>query len=369
MSAITVENDLVHYEVLGRGKPVILVHGWLGSWRYWVPTMQQLSIKYRIYALDMWGFGDSGKNMSRFGLRDQVKLLYDFMTRMGIERAALVGHSFGAAVCISFARQYPEKAPRLMTISAPLFDMGGIDAAPNSNSPSVTVIGPSAGGNTQGGAFDQGRPVYGASAETIPRNPFKGLGETPEEILANLKARTAAEEVRGRTSPVLPTAIARPVGSGGSSSSAPQSNGGNPLVDLLTRDDAVTLMTRSVGRDAPDYDKLKSEIAKMGSDVLLSSAQSFNNYNLAADLQKISAPTLLLHGEDDPIIAPPSDELLRQINRGKAPGAFLPFVEPNLRHFPMLEITAKFNRLLIDFLEAQDLINVQFKDQWKRTMR
>ncbi|MBX3085805.1 MAG: alpha/beta hydrolase [Anaerolineae bacterium] len=363
MSAITVENDLVHYEVLGRGKPVILVHGWLGSWRYWVPTMQQLSIKYRIYALDLWGFGDSGKNMSRVGLRDQVKLLYDFMTRMGIERAALVGHSFGAAVCIAFARQYPEKAPRLMTISAPLFDMGGIDGEPLSNSPSVTVIGPSAGSHAPTG------PIYGASAETIPRNPFKGLGETPEEILANLKARTASEDLnRGRTSPVLPTAIARPVGSGGSSSTTPPSSN-NPLVDLLTKDDAVALMTRSVGRDAPDFDKLKSEISKMGTDVLASSAQSFNNYNLAADLQKITAPTLLLHGEDDPILARPSDELLRQINRGKAPGAFLPFVEPNLRHFPMLEITAKFNRLLIDFLEAQDLINVQFKDQWKRTMR
>ncbi len=60
MSAITIENDLVHYEVLGRGRPVILVHGWLGSWRYWVPAMQQLSSKYRTYALDLWGFGGFG---------------------------------------------------------------------------------------------------------------------------------------------------------------------------------------------------------------------------------------------------------------------------------------------------------------------
>ncbi|SRR5258706_11925765 len=68
MSAITIENDLVHYEVLGRGRPVIFVHGWLGSWRYWVPTMQQLSMKYRTYALDLWGFGDSGKGNNRYSL-------------------------------------------------------------------------------------------------------------------------------------------------------------------------------------------------------------------------------------------------------------------------------------------------------------
>ena len=66
MSAITIENDLVHYEVLGRGRPVIFIHGWLGSWRYWVPTMQQLSVKYRTYALDLWGFGDSGKDAKPF---------------------------------------------------------------------------------------------------------------------------------------------------------------------------------------------------------------------------------------------------------------------------------------------------------------
>lgn len=39
MSAISVAGDLVHYEVLGRGRQVVLIHGWVGSWRYWIPTM------------------------------------------------------------------------------------------------------------------------------------------------------------------------------------------------------------------------------------------------------------------------------------------------------------------------------------------
>ena len=42
MSAIVIENGLVHYEVIGRGKPVIFLHGWLGSWRYWMGTMEAL---------------------------------------------------------------------------------------------------------------------------------------------------------------------------------------------------------------------------------------------------------------------------------------------------------------------------------------
>src|SRR5689334_17136438 len=127
MSAITLENDLVHYEVLGRGRPVIFVHGWLGSWRYWVPTMQQLSMKYRTYALDLWGFGDSGKESNKYGFAEQVKLLNDFMEKLGIAKAALVGHSLGAAICLRYASQYPDRAPRLALISPPLFDLGGLD--------------------------------------------------------------------------------------------------------------------------------------------------------------------------------------------------------------------------------------------------
>src|SRR5260370_13220511 len=145
MSAITIENDLVHYEVLGRGRPVIFVHGWLGSWRYWVPTMQQLSVKYRTYALDLWGFGDSGKDTSHYAFKDQVQLLHDFMEKLGITKAALVGHSFGAAVCLRFASQYPDRAPRVALISPPIYDLGGLDDAPVTiNAPKPATSAPTA---------------------------------------------------------------------------------------------------------------------------------------------------------------------------------------------------------------------------------
>ncbi len=107
MSAITIENDLVHYEVLGRGRPVILVHGWLSSWRYWITTMQQLSMKYRTYALDLWGYGDSSKDTQRLGLDAQVKLVDDFIEKLGIgKKVAMVGHALGAAVAIRYALQH-----------------------------------------------------------------------------------------------------------------------------------------------------------------------------------------------------------------------------------------------------------------------
>jgi pimeloyl-ACP methyl ester carboxylesterase len=123
MSAITIENDLVHYEVLGRGRPVILLHGWLGSWRYWIPAMQQLSMKYRTYAVDFWGFGDSGRDTRRYDFASQVQLLDQFMEKMGIAKAALVGHDLGAAVAAYYAAKHPDRVPRLMVVCPPLFWM------------------------------------------------------------------------------------------------------------------------------------------------------------------------------------------------------------------------------------------------------
>ncbi len=43
MSAILLDQQIVHYEVLGRGRPIIFLHGWVGSWRYWIPVMQAAS--------------------------------------------------------------------------------------------------------------------------------------------------------------------------------------------------------------------------------------------------------------------------------------------------------------------------------------
>lgn len=120
MSAIIVEDEIVHYEVLGRGRPLIFVHGWLGSWRYWIPTMQAMSADYRTYALDLWGFGDSGKRANRYTLDAQAELLHGFMDQLGILKAAFVGHSLGGIVGLHFALKYPDWADRIMAVSVPL---------------------------------------------------------------------------------------------------------------------------------------------------------------------------------------------------------------------------------------------------------
>jgi pimeloyl-ACP methyl ester carboxylesterase len=122
MSAVILQDEIVHYEVLGRGRPLFFLHGWVGSWRYWIPSMQAASISYRTYALDFWGFGDSAKNPAKYGIYQQVSLLNDFLEKMGIGKIALVGHGLGAVVALIFTAQYPASVDRVMAISLPMAD-------------------------------------------------------------------------------------------------------------------------------------------------------------------------------------------------------------------------------------------------------
>lgn len=120
MSVVLLDSQVVHYEVLGRGRPLILLHGWVGSWRYWIPVMQAASVSYRAYAIDLWGFGDSAKTSDRYSLDQQVQLIDRFLYEMGIGRVALLGHGLGAVVATLYALRNPEIVDRVMSVSYPL---------------------------------------------------------------------------------------------------------------------------------------------------------------------------------------------------------------------------------------------------------
>lgn len=121
MSITTVGDKLIHYEAVGRGEPLIFIHGWLGSWRYWWPSMQSLSAHYRTFAFDLWGFGDSSKAPDNYTFAHYVEMVDQFMDRLGIARpATLVGHGLGAAVALRFAVQNPQDVRRLAAVALPV---------------------------------------------------------------------------------------------------------------------------------------------------------------------------------------------------------------------------------------------------------
>jgi len=126
VSSIVTEQGILHYESIGRGQPVILLHGWINSWDVWRDSMVALAKTrcYRVYALDFWGFGDSAKGAedaaATFQVSSYVEMVYQFMTTLGIQRAPIIGHSMGGTVALSMALAHPDRVEKTAVVGAPV---------------------------------------------------------------------------------------------------------------------------------------------------------------------------------------------------------------------------------------------------------
>ncbi|MFO7742573.1 MAG: alpha/beta hydrolase [Anaerolineae bacterium] len=120
MSSIVTDRGVVHYEVYGQGPPVILLHGWLESWDHWRATMESLASNHRAYALDFWGFGDSGKQGVGYAVQDYIQMVNQFMERLGIWSASVLGHSMGGTVSLGLALEHPHRVERVAVVGSPV---------------------------------------------------------------------------------------------------------------------------------------------------------------------------------------------------------------------------------------------------------
>jgi pimeloyl-ACP methyl ester carboxylesterase len=120
MSIVVIDNQVVHYEVFGRGRPVLFLHGWLGSWRYWFPTMEVVADNFRTYSFDFWGFGDSRRKQTQESIQNYSDQVIRFLDALGIDRVQVVGHSMGGMVALKTAINHPDRITRVATVGAPI---------------------------------------------------------------------------------------------------------------------------------------------------------------------------------------------------------------------------------------------------------
>ncbi|MBA2284942.1 MAG: alpha/beta fold hydrolase [Ktedonobacteraceae bacterium] len=107
----------MHYTVAGEGEPVVLVHGLSASSLWWTRNVRSLAEHYRVYMVDLPGFGTMRRAHRRFALIEAADWLLAWMEAVGIERAHLVGHSMGGYICIQLAVQRPDSVRRLVLIA------------------------------------------------------------------------------------------------------------------------------------------------------------------------------------------------------------------------------------------------------------
>lgn len=108
----------VAYRRGGDGPVLLLLHGIAGSSETWLPAMRRLHRDYTVIAPDFLGHGASAKPPGDYSLGNYAAGLRDFLDVLEIERASVVGQSFGGGVALQFAYQFPERCERLALVDA-----------------------------------------------------------------------------------------------------------------------------------------------------------------------------------------------------------------------------------------------------------
>lgn len=115
---LNVDGRRVHYLKAGRGAPVILLHGGASDSRDWLPTMDALADRFTFYAPDLIGFGQSARDDKGYYLGDFSDFVLGFIAELQLRQPSLVGHSFGARVCLDAALKKQDKIGRLVLADA-----------------------------------------------------------------------------------------------------------------------------------------------------------------------------------------------------------------------------------------------------------
>jgi len=95
----------------------VLVHGLSGSTRWWSRNVSELAERYRVYLVDLPGFGRMRRLGRPFVLAEAASWLLGWMEAVGLEWAHLVGHSMGGYVCLRLAASRPEAVRRLVLVA------------------------------------------------------------------------------------------------------------------------------------------------------------------------------------------------------------------------------------------------------------
>ena len=101
----------------GKGFPLILVHGFLGSSKMWEPQVNYFKDHFRVITPDLPGFGKSNKAKSHNSIQSIANLLLDCLKEKNIDKFYLLGHSMGGMIVQEMAKKAGDKISKLVCYS------------------------------------------------------------------------------------------------------------------------------------------------------------------------------------------------------------------------------------------------------------
>ncbi len=114
---IEVKSHRIAYLDMGKGPPLIFIHGFGGSMWQWEHQLEPLSRSHRVIILDLLGSGISAKPEQPYSPRTLNDFFSHFMLTLGISRATLIGNSMGAGLAMAMALDHPDQVDALVLIS------------------------------------------------------------------------------------------------------------------------------------------------------------------------------------------------------------------------------------------------------------
>ena len=106
---------MLHFEELGQGEPLIILHGFLGSGQNWKSIAQQFSTKYNVFLLDLRNHGWS-PHSDDCGYEAMANDVIEFITTYNLYEPTLLGHSMGGKVAMQVSSQLREQIKQLIVV-------------------------------------------------------------------------------------------------------------------------------------------------------------------------------------------------------------------------------------------------------------
>jgi len=116
---VDVDGLTVYYRDEGKGEPLVLLHGAASSLQAWDGWADVLSSNHRVIRLDLPGYGLTGPNrMKDYSMVWYVSFLDAFLDKVGVEKCALAGNSFGGHIGLEYAAARPSRVEKLVLVDA-----------------------------------------------------------------------------------------------------------------------------------------------------------------------------------------------------------------------------------------------------------
>src|SRR5947209_4191296 len=123
---IEVESGKLYFEAEGEGPALVLIHAGVAHSGMWDDQFHRFAGHFRTIRYDMRGFGKSESLPGTFSWRQD---LFDLLTFLGVQRAALVGLSMGGGLAVDFTLEHPEMVTALVAVALGLSGFSGGQSA------------------------------------------------------------------------------------------------------------------------------------------------------------------------------------------------------------------------------------------------